>query len=118
MYRSSKKHYKWEPLDYGLAEAYKIFEDERCPQCGTHIWHAFSEDQNIKFDIEEVKCESCVVLDTHNEKEKDKKPGVTPSIKTGVYLDDEPLPTRSDFFKHEHKKQELAKQREAKKNSK
>lgn len=111
LYRSKKKHYKWTRMDYGLAEAYKIFEDERCPQCGTHIWHAHSDDQNIKFEIEEIKCESCVVLDEHNEKTKDKKAGVTPSIKTDVYLEDEPLPTRTDWFVRESEKRKLAQKR-------
>lgn len=92
-----------------MAEAFKIFEDERCPQCGTHLWHAFSEDQNIKFDIEEIKCEACVVLDDHNDKEKEKKHGVTPSIKTGTYFDEDPLPTRSDWFAEMSKKAEYKK---------
>lgn len=102
-------------MDYGLAEAYKIFEEERCPQCGIHLWHAYSDDSNIKFDIEEVKCESCVVLDQHNDNSKDKKPGVTPSVQTGVYFEEDPLPTRSDWFKELNKKAELAnKQQETK----
>lgn len=99
-------------MDYGLAEAYKIFEDERCQQCGTHMWHAYSDNQNIKFDIEEIKCEACVVLDDHNEKQKDKKPGITPSIKTDTYFEDDPLPTRSDWFQEEIKKAELKKEKD------
>lgn len=107
-----KKYKKWKRLDYGLAEAYKIFKDERCPHCGTHIWHAYSEDQNIKIDIEEIKCESCVVLDEHNEKEKDKKAGVTPTIKISSYFpDDIPVPTRSDWFQDLQRKEELKKVR-------
>lgn len=98
IFRIKKSNYKWTALDYGLAEAYNIYESERCPQCGTHAWHAYSHDQNIKFEINETKCEACVVLDEHNEKQKDRKPGVTPSIKTGVYIEGEPLPGRNDWF--------------------
>lgn len=99
-------------MDYGLAEAYKIFEDERCPHCGTHMWHAYSDNQNIKFDISEIKCESCVVLDEHNDKQKDKKPGVTPTIKTGTFFEEDSLPTRSDWFHEEAKKAKVAKDKE------
>lgn len=73
------------------------------------MWHAYSEDQNIKFDIDEIKCEACVVLDEHNDKQKDKKPGVTPSIKTGTFFEEDDLPTRSDWFKELQEKRELEK---------
>ena len=76
------------------------------------MWHAYSDNQNIKFDIEEIKCEACVVLDEHNDKQKDKKAGVTPSIKTGAYFEEDGLPTRSDWFQSEAKKARLAKEKE------
>lgn len=103
-------------MDYGLAEAYKIIEDERCPQCGVHMWHAYSTEQDIQFSIEEQKCESCAVLDEHNDKQKDKKHGVTPTIKTTTYSGED-LPTRRSWFEAEARKQEALERRKKEKES-
>lgn len=97
-------------MDYGLAEAYKMFEDERCPQCGVHSWHAYSSNRDIRFSIEDHKCESCAVLDEHNEKQKDKKHGVTPTIKTDTYSE-EPVPSRTDWFDELIRKEEAKKKK-------
>lgn len=50
------------------------------------------------------------MLDEHNDKQKDKKHGVTPTIKTETYSE-EPLPTRTEWFESEARKQEALKRR-------
>lgn len=93
----AEPQYAWTPLDYALASAHEIIESERCPQCGIVAWHAYSSNSNIRFEIEDHTCESCMVLDRHNDDMKEKKPGVTPTIKTSTY-DDSELPSREDWF--------------------
>lgn len=92
-------------MDFGLALAVDILDQEKCGKCGTPAWWAFSEDNNIQFEVDEHKCEACAFLDEHESKQKDddKKFGVTETVKV-VHVDwefgdkDAKLPTRSDWY--------------------
>jgi hypothetical protein len=82
-----------------LAQAYQTIEDEKCPKCGVPIWHAYSEDNIIEFELDHIDCYACAHKDEAEEKEKKKTPGRTTFVKAKSALEDEPLPTREDFWR-------------------
>ena len=80
-----KKHQKrWEPIDYGLAEAIDILDSEKCRKCGTPTWQGCSENADIQFEIDEHHCYACEYLEQYEDKKSDKDPkkfGVTEFVK-------------------------------------
>lgn len=95
--RREKKQKKWLKYDFALAEAFQILEDEKCPKCGVPIWHAFSENNEIEFDLEHVDCYSCEHKETFEEKEKKPKAGRTTHVKP-KHFDGGELPGRREFY--------------------
>lgn len=110
-----KKQRHWEPYDYTLALAIELLDRERCKKCGVEGWHAYSENSEIAFKIQEHTCYACAHLEEHEDKQSDsktKKFGVTEMV-VAIHVDDEyadkdapptPLPGRSDWLKEMQKK--------------
>lgn len=110
-----KKQRHWEPYDYTIAMAIEILDRERCKKCGVEGWHAYSENSEIAFKIEEHTCYACAHLEEHEDKQsnsKAKKYGVTEMVRP-IHVDDEysekgappaQLPTRSEWLQEMQKK--------------
>lgn len=99
-------------MDYALAMAYEMVESEKCPQCGVPAHWAYSEDNAIEFEMEEVTCWACVHKDG-DKKAKDAKAGVTHVLKA-VAVEGYELPDRADFIRVEMEKQKRKEERLAK----
>lgn len=90
--------------------ALELLDRERCKKCGTEGFHAYSENAEIGFKIEEHTCYACAHLEEYEDKQSDSKKknyGVTEMV-VAVHIDDEyadkdapptPLPTRGDWLK-------------------
>ena len=113
--RSAKDPRKHHRLDYAVAQAVKVIEDSRCPKCGVLIWHAYSTDNYIEFECEDVTCQACAHKEEVEEKEKDRKPGVTKVVRAKNAVEGEPLPGRIDFFKRLQAEAEMKARHEAEK---
>ena len=96
--REAKDPKKPHPLDYAVATAVKIIEDSRCPKCGVLAWHAYSTDNMIEFECEDIHCQACAEKERVESESKHTEPGVTKVVKAKPALEDEPLPSRRDFF--------------------
>lgn len=97
----------WLPLDYVLAEAIFILDNEKCSGCQLPIWHAFSEDSSsVDYETEEHTCYACQYLEGERKKVKVEKPGTSLSVKVvhPNWAMDEPgdLPTRGDYYERLH----------------
>jgi hypothetical protein len=85
-------------MDYVLALAVKVLEEEKCPQCGVPTWHAYSTDSSVAFKMHKITCYSCAYKDEEEKAEKDKEPGVT-NIVVPIPEDGyEGLPERVDYY--------------------
>lgn len=72
----------WLPLDYALAEALYILDNEKCSGCNLPIWHAMSEDgESVDYETEEHTCYACQFLEGERKKNKTEKPGTSLSVK-------------------------------------
>lgn len=110
-----KKQRHWKPYDFTIAMALELLDRERCKKCGVEGWHAFSENSEIAFKIEEHNCYACAHLEEYEDKQsnsKAKKFGVTEMVRA-VHVDDEystddtpasPLPGRKDWLEEMYKK--------------
>lgn len=93
------------PMDYAFAHAVRTIQEEHCPRCGVPIWHAYSTDSNVRFELDEVTCYACQFKEQEERKLHD-EPGVTRFVR--AFQDDEtvPLPDRAAFFEQMAKEQE------------
>lgn len=111
--RGAKDPHKHHPADYNFALAVQTLMDEKCPQCGVPIWHAFSSDPDIEFKLKTISCHACHHKETNGTKHEDKKPGesqiVYPVPVDGV----DELPSRSSHFEREAKRHMAEHEREA-----
>jgi hypothetical protein len=76
----------------------KKIADERCSQCGTPAWWAYSTDNMIQFKVEDHTCQACAVREAAEEAQEKRQPGTVKIVRTVPAFDDEPLPTRQDFY--------------------
>ena len=81
-----------------FAVAAKKYADERCSQCGTPAWWAFSSNNEIQFKVEDHTCEACAERDRAEEKQEKRQPGTHKIVRTVPAVEGEPLPTRGDFY--------------------
>lgn len=99
-----------------FALAVDTLESEKCGHCGVPAWHAFSDDNTIAFKRKEVKCEACAYEGRESKDEK-----LDPGVRMVVYAVPEEgfeaLPGRSDYYKREHAKAQIAAEKAAKKNT-
>lgn len=90
-----------------MAQAVKQIEDSRCPKCGLLAWHAYSTDNRIQFECEDLICEACAEKERVEGKEKDRKEGATKVVRAVPAIEGEPLPSRRDFYERMQKEKEL-----------
>ena len=103
--REAKNPRKPHPADYAFAHAVKTIQEEHCPRCGVPIWHAYSTDSNVKFELDDVTCYACQFKEQEEAKMRD-EPGVTRIVRVLPDDPETPLPDRSAFFEQMAKEQE------------
>lgn len=107
--RNAKNPHKPHRMDYVVAQACKILDDEKCPKCGVPTWHAYSTDNTIAFHVEDITCQSCAEKERVEEAEgeKDKKHGATKVVSAIPEEGFDDLPTRMQFFELMAKEAEI-----------
>lgn len=112
--RGAKNPHKHHPADYNFAHAVKTLTEEKCPQCGVPIWHAFSTDNTIAFKIKTITCNSCAHKAEHEPDHKDKKAGESQVVYAAPEDGFDELPSRADYYERAHKEHVHDAEREAK----
>lgn len=111
--RQAKDPRKPHRLDYLVACAVKRLDDSRCPKCGVLAWHAFSTDNRIEFECEDMKCQSCAHKEKVEKDQKEPEPGVTKVVKAKNVFEGEPLPGIKDFYQRMAQEAEVKARHEA-----
>lgn len=100
--REAKNPRKPHVIDYALALAVKTIGEEKCSRCGTPAHWAYSTDDRIAFELEDLTCQACAEIEKAEEAQKERPKGtvkiahvVPVSYEDGTT---EELPTRGDFF--------------------
>ena len=89
--RKKKKQNYWTAIDYGMAEAIYVIDNEKCRKCGTEVWLGSNDDSEIGFELDEHNCYACAFLEQEADRKTDKEPkkfGVTEFVKP-VHTDSE-----------------------------
>jgi hypothetical protein len=98
--RNAKDPRKPHRMDYVVAQACQILEDEKCPKCGVPTWHAYSTDSTIAFHLDEITCHACATKEQaeSTETDKDRKFGTTKVVSAEPEDGFDALPDRESFF--------------------
>jgi hypothetical protein len=114
--RNAKNPTKPHPMDYVVASATQILDDEKCQKCGVEAWHAYSTDNTIAFEAEDITCQACAHKEQIEEAEGDKKQrGTTKVVRAVPEEGFDELPDRNAFFERMAKEAEIEIQRKNKK---
>lgn len=82
----------WNKHDFLILEAYQILEDERCGQCGLPRYICHSEDNEVRFRIEEDTCAAMVDKEAYEEQKRGSNSDYKPPLGTRLH----PVPYMND----------------------
>jgi hypothetical protein len=92
----------WNETNRKLAKALTVLEEEACNSCKTPLWHAYSTNNHIQFEVKTSHCYACAALEKYREEhKKEAKPGQIHYVKATTVFKDEPLPSRYESYARE-----------------
>lgn len=103
--RKAQPFGEWDDLDFSLAEAWRIMQDERCQQCGLPRYVCHSENPDIQFEIDVEQCQAVAEVAMYEKSEKEShsdgweppagtKTRPTPSTMSGA----DPASYRNEYY--------------------